>query len=429
MNHNPEQRLQSLKKINRTAAAMAALLFTVTISIAGEESNSTEPTVASDSFTNAFKDGEVSGQIRLGYLYANPKLEGHPSPYSTAIGGQLKFETGKWYGFDAGVAFFTSHAIYPASGDMDDGTFNDELTSEAGYYDLLAEAYLDYNYEHFKIRGGRQLIDTPYADSDDIRMTPNTFEGVVATYDYNDFSFIAAWLNRWQGPDAGVYEFVDLLEDGNGIAILAATYEKDDLEGSLWYYRADKTADVFYGTLSDSYKFTSGIVLRGALQIGDQSEIDNSGIDGTIYGAMAELDYSGLTLSFAYDQLQVDENKKYFGGFGGGVGFVNMFEMTAGVFTSHQSAKSWKATVAYDFSELGIDGLSVEYDFGNFKGDIEHEANEHNLMIAYAPSDSWDMELAYDRIEDVDLDIGEDKDGNPIDYSLDRVLVRVNYNF
>jgi hypothetical protein len=429
MNHNLEQRFESLKKVNKTAVALAALLFTATVSMAGEENNSTEPTVASDSFTNAFRNGKVSGQIRAGYLYADPDLEGHPSPYATALGGQLKFETGKWYGFDLGAAFYTSHAINALSGERNDGKFNDELSSDAGHYDLLAEAYLDYSYEGFKIRVGRQLIDTPYADSDDIRMTPNTFEGVVATWAYEDFSFIGAYLTKWQGPDAGVYDFIDLLEDGDGVAMLAVTYEKDDLEGGLWYYNADKTANVFYGTISDSYKFTSGVTLTGALQIGDQSEIDHSGIDGTIYGAMAEIDYKGLTLSFAYDQLKVDEDKEYFGGFGGGVGFVNMFEMTAGVFTLHQDAKGWKAAIAYDFTELGLDGLSIEYDYGNFKGDVEHEANEHNLMLAYTPSDDWDLEIVYDRIEDVNMDIGEDEDGNPIDYSLDRVLVRVNYNF
>jgi hypothetical protein len=134
-------------------------------------------------------------------------------------------------------------------------------------------------------------------------------------------------------------------------------------------------------------------------------------------------------MSFAYDRLRVSEDKEYFGGFGGGVGFVNMFEMTAGVFTSHQSARGWKATIAYDFSKLGVDGLGIEYDFGNFKGDIEHEANEHNLIITYAPSDNWDLELVYDHIEDVDMDIGKDESGNPVDYSLDRVLVRANYNF
>ena len=420
--------------MGKTVLSLATTFFIAAVSYASADTNAAQRIAessasSSNSLADAFKNGKVSGQIRAGYLYADPEFEGHLSPYATALGGQLKFETDKWYGFDIGAAFYTSHAITPWSGNKSDGEFNDELTSAAGYYDLLAEAYLDYTYENFKVRGGRQLIDTPYADSDDIRMTPNTFEGVLATYAYDKFTVIGAYLTRWQGPDAGVYEFIDLLEDGDGIAMLAATYEQEDLEANLWYYHADKIANIFYGDTTYSYKLGDVTTLKGSLQIGDQSEIDNSGIDGMIYGAMAELDYAGLTLSIAYDRLKVDEDKEYFGGFGGGVGFVNMFEMTAGVFTFHQNTKGWKATIAYDLSEIGIDGLSIEYDYGNFKGDIEHEANEHNLMIAYAPSETWDLELVYDRIEDINMDIGEDELGNPVDYSLDRVLVRANYNF
>jgi len=420
------EKISQMNKI--LLSTLAASMLAAGGDITPEESK-VELSPADNTFADAFKNGKVSGQIRAGYLYADPELEGHPSPYATALGGQLKFETGQWYGLDIGAAFYTSHAINALSGDKSEGRFNNQLSSDAGHYDLLAEAYLDYNYEHFKIRGGRQLIDTPYADSDDIRMTPNTFEGVVATYAYNDFNFIAAYLTKWQGPDAGLYEFVDLLEDGAGVAMLAATYEKEDLEAALWYYHADKTADLFYGVATDTYRVNEELILRGSLQIGEQREIDNSGIDGTIYGAMAEMEYAGLTVSFAYDRLRVVENKEYFGGFGGGVGFVNMFEMTAGVFTFHQGAKGWKAAFGYDLSEVGIDGLSVEYDYGSFKGDIEHEAREQNLMITYAPSDSWDLELVYDRIEDVDMDIGEDAEGNPADYGLNRVLVRANYNF
>ena len=56
-----------------------------------------------------------------------------------------------------------------------------------------------------------------------------------------------------------------------------------------------------------------------------------------------------------------------------------------------KSAKGWKATIAYDFSGLEIDGLSIEYDFGNFKSDIDHEAGEHNLIVTYAPSNDWNI--------------------------------------
>jgi len=419
-----------VKKIGLSFAAVALLTGTI-LQAGGEIKPIEEATVsaAPNTLADAFKNGTVSGQIRAGYIKHLLKLSGETDTFSTALGGQLKYETGKYYGFDFGVAFYTSHSIDALSGDKDDGEFDEGLASVDGHYDLLAEAYLDYTYKDFKIRGGRQLIDTPYADSDDIRMTPNTFESVMATYAYNDFSFIGAYLTRWQGPDAEEYEFVDLLEEGDGIALLAGTYATDAIEAGVWYYGADQTANVIYADAVGTYSISDGIELTGGLQAANQSEINNSGFDSSLYGAKAEIAFSGLTLGGAYVSIDVDEGKQYFAGFGGGVGFTNMQEYTAGTFTLSQSATSWKVAAAYDFSDLGIAGLTAGYDYGVLKGDKYSEVKEQDLVITYSPNDQWDIELVYAMIEDVDGDIGEDIDGNPADASFDRILVRANYNF
>ncbi|MEA3455777.1 MAG: OprD family outer membrane porin [Campylobacterota bacterium] len=411
--------------------ATVALIASSALQAGGDIKPDEEVTViaAPNALADAFKNGTVSGQIRAGYIKHTLELSGEPDSFSTALGGQLKYETGKFYGFDFGVAFYTSHAIDALSGDEDEGKFDEGFTSVDGHYDLLAEAYLDYSYKDFKIRGGRHLIDTPYADSDDIRMTPNTFESILATYGYNDFTFIAAYLTRWQGPDAEEYEFVDLLDDGNGIALAAATYASETIEAGVWYYGADNNADVIYADAISTYTVFDGIDLTGGLQFASQSEKNNSGYDSSLYGAKAEIAFSGLTLGGAYVAIDVDEGKKYFAGFGGGVGFTNMQEYTAGTFTLSQSADSWKIAAVYDFSELGISGLTVGYDYGKLKGDKYGEIEEQDLVIAYAPSDEWDIELVYAKIEDVHKDIEADELGNPVDLSFDRLLVRANYNF
>lgn len=383
----------------------------------------------SDSINSAFDSGKIDAQIRVGYLYADPKISNHPSPYATAIGGKLKYETSRVYGFALGASFYTSHSISALSGEESSGRYNDELSTIDGHYDLLAEVYLDYNYQDFQIRIGRQLIDTPYADSDDIRMTPNTFEGVVARYSYSEIDLVAGYITKWQGPDAGIYEFVDLLDSGDGIAMVGATYESSTIESNLWYYYAPDIANVIYADAKYIHKISDDSSISTALQFANQSELDNSSIDATLYGAMAELEYSGFTLSIAYDKLLVDANREYFGGFGGGVGFVNMFEMTAGLFTFHQNATAWKGSIAYDLSTIGVDNLSISYDYGSYEGEIEHKANEQNLILTYTPSDNWNLEIVYDHIEDVDKDIGEGINGASVDGSLDRVLVRLDYNF
>ncbi len=392
-----------------------------------------EPEVKVVSPTNtladAFKNGKVSGQIRAGYINFDPELSGDTTTFSTAIGGQLKYETAAYYGFSLGAAFYTSHAVMGLSGERSEGKYNNELSSDT-HYDVLAESYINYHHGDFNIRIGRQLIDTPYADSDDIRMTPNTFEGVVASYGLGNITLLGAYLTKWQGPDAESYDFVDLLgPDADGVAMAAVTYADDMFEGGIWYYGADETADVFYGDISMTYVLSDGVELKGGLQYASQSEKSNSGIDGTLFGAMAEVGFSGVTLGIAYDTLDVDDGKEYFGGFGGGVGFVNMDEMTAGIFMISQGGDAWKFSFAYDFAEVGIEGLGFEYDYGDFKGDKIHEAIEQNIILSYAHGDEWDIEAVYSMIEDENRDFGEDSNGNPADGGFNRLLVRANYNF
>jgi len=378
--------------------------------------------------SEAFKEGTVGGQIRAGYIYVNPDITSLPHYYTTALGGQLKYETAAYYGLSLGAAFYTSHAVMGLSGDREEGKFNEEMADD-GHYDLLAEAYINYRRESFNLRIGRQQIDTPYADSDDIRMTPNTFEGIVANYEMGNITFLGAWLTKWQGPDAA-YGFEDLIKGEEGVAIMAATYSRDDLEGGLWYYHTDGTADIIYGDIADSFKLSENLSLKGSLQAAHQHEVNHSGIEATLLGAMAELSYKGLTLGLAYDKVLVDEDKAYFGGFGGGVGFINMFEMTAGVLSVHHDGEGWKGSLSYDFSDMGITGLNAEYDYGHFQGDPHHEADEQNFILTYTPSKRWDLEITYDHIDDRHKDLLEDDETHAhLDYSLNRILVRANYNF
>jgi len=368
----------------------------------------------------------ANAQVRFGYIGYTYDNNYKAEDFASALGGQVKVETKEWNGVKLGASFYTSHLIRDLSGDVVDETRNYELTGEENSYNIISEAYIAYKVENFTFKVGRQLLDTPYADSDDIRMTPNTFEGAIATYEMGNFTFIGAYLTRWQGADADSYEFVDLLgEDANGLSILATTFANDYLEATLWYYGADKTADVIYADIIGTYILGKGIELKGGLQYANQSEKNNSGIGGTLYGATAEATFSGLSLVASYNSLDVDSGKEYFGGFGGGVGFVNMDEMTAGTFTISQSGRGFKVGVAYDFSQLGVNDLSLSYDYGNFKGDIIHEANEQNLVLSYANSSTWNAELIYTVLEDVNSDFGD----NSSDGGFTRVLTRVNYNF
>ncbi len=381
-----------------------------------------------NTLAEAFKQGTTSGQIRAGFIGSRPDGGNatDPETMATALGGQLKFETAALSGISAGAALYTSHTNNALSGDKAEGKFNEDFGNPN--YDLFAEGYLNYEYNDLNIRVGRQLIDTPYADSDDIRMTPNTFEGAFATYGMGSITFNLGYLTQWQGPDAdGGYEFNPLVEGSNGTALLSVVYEKDNIEASVWYYNVENIMNIYYGDAAYTFQINETISLIGAVQVGHQDEINNSLSQGTLYGAMLELDISDLSISFAYDHTEVDEGKQYFTGFGGGVGFVNMYEMTATTITISDTVSSWKANVSYDFSSVVIEGLSVAYDYGNFVAEsiTDGSATEQNFTLAYVPSAEWDIEAIYAIVDD---EISTKINGGT-DHSFNTVLVRANYNF
>lgn len=387
-------------------------------------------TLNANTFDEAFSNGEVSGQIRIGHIYNKPKLSDQKRDFATAIGGQLKYETAKYHGFDAGVAFYASQDIRAFSGDRESGERNEELASSHGHYSVLAESYIDYTQDTLSVRVGRQLLDTPYADSDDIRMTPNTFEAAYASYGLDDFTFIAAYLTRWQGPDSeSDYEFDDLVAGSDGMLMLAATYSSDMLELGAWYYGEDRTAEIFYADAIVHLVVGEEMTLSAGLQFSGQKENHASGIGARLYGGLLELNRGGWTIGMAYDDVRVDSGKEYFNGFGGGAAFVNMDETTAGALSLAQDVVAWKYILSYDLTAIGVEGLCLSYSYGDYNGKEHSGVHEHNMVIAYAPTQSWDAEFVYAHVDDAERDLGVNHSGHPADGTFDRVLARVNYNF
>ncbi len=72
------------------------------------------------------------------------------------------------------------------------------LGSNGQSYSILGESYLKFQYGNSSIKAGRQIIDTPYADSDDIGMVPNSFEGYTFTnrdLDNTTILFSLSWIS------------------------------------------------------------------------------------------------------------------------------------------------------------------------------------------------------------------------------------------
>lgn len=365
-----------------------------------------------------FSDGKVSGQLRS--IYAGYQQEAGLNSYATALGGNVKYELASLHGFNAAVAFSTSHDIALATGDRDSAQNNDELSSSTGSYTQMSEAYINYLYDGFNFRAGRQLIDTPLADSDDIRMIPNTFEAYVATYSIENLTFHAGNLQRWQGVDAGLDDgWSKTGEDGTWFA--GVSYS-NLININAWYYSITKATNASYVDLDFSYEMSADISLLLAMQYLYEAEVNKSGVGASIYGAMSELSLDGLTLTLAYNQASKQKGKESFSGFGGGTLFTNMDTMILDEIAQDRDAQAIVAGAVYS-----LENLNLLYAYGDFAGDVntlgaKAHIVEQNIGFEYTINEEFLFAAIYVLEEDKQSTASNENDWN-------RLQVLLNYTF
>lgn len=351
-----------------------------------------------------FKDGTVSGQARM--LYSGYNNHGAENQYATAIGGMLMYQLAEYNGFNAAIELATAHDIGFATGDGD--RHNEEISSAKGDYTELSQAYVDYKNQGFNLRAGRQLIDTPLANSDDIRMILNTFEAYIATYENEGLTLNGGLLTRWQGTDAGLTpsnHWSDTGDDGTYFGSIS--YSNDLIDTSLWYYDISEDTNLnsptgnvanssVYADICLHFEMSKNYILHTSAQYLNQNESDNSGIKASIYGARADFvifeDFSILT---AYNRSIKQTDKASFSGFGGGTLYTNMDSMILDVITLDRDAKAIVAGITYKIGDFDF-----LYAYGDFKGDADSfGAKEHiieqNIGVKYTPNKNITLAAIY----------------------------------
>lgn len=371
-----------------------------------------------DRFKYMFTDGKVNGQLKS--MYADYDYEnGDVGTYATAIGGTIKYELAEYNGFNAGAAFSISHDINAITGN--DSERNSELSSLDGSYTELTEAYINYTYQDLNIRVGRQIIDTPLADSDDIRMIANTFEAYIVTYDLDGLELMAGNLQRWQGVDAGLDSAWDNKTGENGTWFGGISYA-DDIEFSAWYYHITKSINAFYIDAAYNFEINHHIKLHVAAQYLNEREVDNSGTEAEIYGFLTKLIAYDFGFHLAYNRSDKKSGKKSFSGFGGGILFTNMDTMILDEIADDRGVRSTVAGISYH-----VERWRVLYAYGDFDGDANSAGTkahivEQNMGFEYEVYDNFYVGAFYVIEQDRQSPVKTEND-------WDRFQVMAAYNF
>lgn len=387
-------------------------------SIPMQEKEMKSVTTVEDMFT----EGKVSGELRSMYAAYDKKASSETDIYATALGGEIKYETASLYGFSAGAAFITSQDLSFATGDKNKSRQNDELSSSSGSYTELSEAYLNYAYQGLNLRAGRQVIDTPLADSDDIRMIKNTFEAYVATYEISNFNFTAGFLNNWQGVDAGLDNKWSNETGQDGTWFGGAAFASDFVDASGWYYNITKSTNAAYVDLDLHYSFSDDTLLHTAFQYLNERELNNSNTEADIFGALAELETNGLVLNVAYNKANKLAGKSSFSGFGGGTLYTNMDTMILDEIAQDREATALVGALNYNIADF-----SIVYAYGDFKGDKDSGGTkahivEQDMGIEYSLNDSFSASVYY-------IISSDEESTAKTNYDWERTQVALVYSF
>ena len=393
-----------------------------------------------ESFNTMFDYADTFGKLRLGYINSANRISSiadKESKEAFAFGGNFGFNTASLYNTSLHVSAYFSQNINTLNPGKED--LNRDFSDvNADSYIYFAEASIDYNSELFQAKLGRVRVDTPYANSDDIRMSANTFEGAWTNIDYTStLKTQLLYFNRWAGYDsqdedalASQNEFKNLVDDDSfGMIGASLTYEyAASSEVSLWYNHIDGMAAIAYSEIVGIYFINDdGFHLDYGLQFSAINELEDSNVDGNVLGAMAIIHYKGAFVGGAYNASYSDEGKYVTNGFGGGPYYTSLDEATIsaisegsatlGKSATNNDAEAFRLGAGYEFENIGADGLVLELVYGELYND-HGKIKEKDAILTCEVGERWYAEAIYTNYE-------SSYDNN----SFDRALVRIDYNF
>lgn len=351
---------------------------------------------------------EVNGYIRAGYQ--NTDISGDSDYTDTALGGKLHIETASWNGISAGVSFYTTQVLF--GNNEGEGVPFFDINNDA--YSILGEAYLQGQWGNTTVKVGRQEIDTPFADTDDIGMIPNTFEAaVLVNTDIQDTTIVLAQVQKMSGVDAEFPSKFTKLNSDDGVQALGVTYEGiEGLALSGWYYNASDVVKVPY--IEAGYETNiNGVTLGLGAQYAHQDwEMDDA---ANIVGASisAGIESAGLTVGAAYNKSSDGAAGNLFGG---GPFFTSSEHLTLA--EAGADGKALMISAELDASAVGIENLTLGAGYLTLEDDTGTEGTELDITASYAFNNALGIDVIY---SDIDDEINGDE--------LTNLRMFVNYTF
>ena len=308
-------------------------------------------------------DSKFSGQLRTFY-FDRKKFD---DSYSEAwtLGGSIAYQSGYLADlFRIGAVLYTSQPLYAP--DDRDGTLLLKPGQEG--YTVLGQAYGEVKFTD-RIFGaiGRKEYNTPYINNFDVRMTPNTFEGVTAygTAGGKDgppeWRFGGGYISKIKERNSDQFVWMSRAAGASvdrGVYVAGANFERKDYSiGAINYY-SDDIINIFYTEAKYALSLAGGYKLNLSAQFSDQQSTGDNLLTGQAFstsqwGLNADLGLGAALLTLAYTDTADGANMR--NPWSGYPGYTSV--QVEDFNRAGESAVMVKGS--YDFSRHGAEGLSA----------------------------------------------------------------------
>ncbi|MFA6583634.1 MAG: OprD family outer membrane porin [Elusimicrobiaceae bacterium] len=351
---------------------------------------------AYDSFADFIRAGYARGEIRNYYMtrnfYSNPPA----IQEAFTLGGQLLYDTPYWNDLSAGLAFYTSQRLVMCP-ETRDGT--DLLAPGQKSYSVLGQSYLKYRAADTVITVYRQMIDTPFINPNDTKMTPITYEAYTLSHGKSEgFSFLVSHVTGYKYKNST--QFVSMSDaagytgTNHPLTLGGVTYNKaDSLKIQLWNYYAYDFMNTSYFQLDayipkGNWKFNLGAQALAQVNTGESIAGD---IHASQIGGIAGAYTRGWTMAVAYTQAA--NGHDIVNPWGGYPGYTSIMEEDCDL----EGERSWLLHLGYDMAFIGLPGLLTAFDFTQSHEDLDDISSprqrEGNFVAHYTPPSAQALTL------------------------------------
>lgn len=277
-----------------------------------------------DNMPDFFGKTQISGKIRLYDFTRNYSAPFLPQQTAFALGGNMNILTPDLFfnGLKADADFYTAQSLglNNSNPDLVDKTLG-------GPINVLGQVYLQYQYSDlWTMRAGRQLIDTPWINSSDSRMIPNSYEGITISYSpIKNILLQALKINKFKNrtannfSDINLYnpeahgDFIKKIGDvrNDGAIGIGASYKNKSIDSALWYYQFYDFSKMIYVDTEYNFSGLSNITpfvgLQALRETGDgKNDIrryTNTSANATGYGLIGGIKNNFFKLSLGYNNI------------------------------------------------------------------------------------------------------------------------------